>query len=362
MNAFRVAALGSSSSDFVSSEQGPSLFFQGHPDKHDDMCDFVNGFHEHFVTGWEENPPPLPKIAEAMIVDIRKDNGGDFDENEEKLAEAVLKVAERAQVNRMVFQDPNKYHNVPHSGHVAISEHFMTKGMSARERLLGILAAFGHDIDHPGTTNKQDHIFEHEQRSFDVVEGIMQECNLDAQDIDTMLLMLLSTSINGGSLYGKLVVEALNAQETPDHEAIKEQVWQALKGPRPDEQKPVFMVALDKMKPLSEITSVDDQRLQHAIVLPMADTFPSLISPVWSAQKLTDENREAGGQMDFNPAVSRAFFVERVIGRRMYEVIKPLQPFLPVFDHFKDRLDNYIMGVDLPKHFLERYLGLEVAA
>lgn len=352
----------------VVSSEGMPLFVDPHKVS---VGDFVRGFYTNFVEGWKGHKPQLKDIAGAMITNLRGHKSSQFDKYEEILVHALLKVAERAQINKHSekVENPqdNLYHDSPHSGHVGIMGFFQSKDMTVKRRLLKMIADFGHDVDHPGRANKPQDIFEIERNSLEQIIPIMEGAGVETEDIEFVRMMILGTSINGPAQYIKNIIEAAyNCPEvvnvTAKYSSDSWPLGKAIQG-REIELGRIMKEAaektwrdnhympwatdknkfLDQLKVFAPLQKFTLEELEFTQTTHAADVEPSLIMPDSSARKLTDETKAADPQtkLDFTMPAARMFFLNQFVGRGMFERNRYLKSFLPVFGHFKREAEHF---------------------
>ncbi|MGB0719209.1 MAG: hypothetical protein ACPGRX_01975 [Bdellovibrionales bacterium] len=306
----------------------------------------VEVFHGQIVPQWEENPPGLRDISNAIVTSFRANDVEISGENQQYI-KAIHEMAERAEEFRGDAEKrpkPNLFHNIPHTGHVAIWQHYIDMKSGAerdpRVRFLKAFAAFAHDTDHPGGNNGTGGIFELEQIHYAAAEKIMKGNGFSSADTECVKLMILGTSINGGAQFVKLVAAAQLAGSKVGYAKLKEQAWEnTIKAPNANKEE--FMAQLEE---LSQLCENYPDMAQHAVELHAADTAPS-----WTSfdgcqhfgALLTEEYQARNVPGDFRSAGASAFFLGAIIGRGMFE-LPSLQGFAELFETALDDAGSYV--------------------
>ncbi len=271
--------------------------------------------HEAFlrdcVQGWRMTAggrPGLPQLARALL----RDKGIDIDNlpppqelvpQERAIVRAIMLTALRAESNASGAR--NAYHNPVHTAHVAVMSGYLTDlndqlvegygrfvEFTIREKLLVMLAAFAHDIDHPGRPNPADDVYRNERAAIDVIMPIMRAAGMTEHDMRRVQTMILTTSPNGPHAYLKDVARAHAHREGFRHKP----------GTR------------DELAHLS----ADRELVQMAAILSDADLFASAGTGIEGsrlmARRLTAECRRGGVQVDFTSAAACKGFLQHVVG------------------------------------------------
>jgi hypothetical protein len=272
--------------------------------------------HETFlrdcVKGWRMaggGRPGLPQLARALL----RDKGIDIDNlpsnnqlapQERAIVRAIMLTALRAETNANGAR--NAYHNPVHTAHVATMAGYLTDlndhlvegygrfvEFAPRDKLLVILAAFAHDIDHPGRPNPPDDRYANEKISLAAVMPIMRGAGMSERDIARVETMILTTSPNGPHAYLKDVAQAHAHRYGYKHIADK---------------------GYNELAHLG----ADRELVQMAAILSDADLFASAGTGIEGsrlmARRLTNECRRAGMNIDFTTAASCKGFLTHVVG------------------------------------------------
>lgn len=364
----------------------PSWFCDPH---YVNLSHFVDGFYANFVKAWQGSIPLLPGLAADLVDNVQaraKPKSGmdlyEFTEVEKSVVRGIALVAERAQINEsesyLKRRVENKFHNVPHSGQVTVMAHYTSKDMYVIWRLLKILAALGHDVNHPGRPNIPGDILEIERGSFEAIQKLMKGAGMSKDLIQIVEMMLYGTSINGPAQYLKRVIELGHATNSIKHndcyldasnqtfstrcaamqkimDRAAREVWeegQKKKMPWANEaNKDAFFANL---KCLDAIRDMSLETLEFVASLHGDDIFPSMIMGAWTSDLLTQENRLAGLNMDFTTSGARMFFVGDIGGRSMFVNNRFLRPLLPAYDHIVAHAMAYkTSGIDTRLSLLE---------
>lgn len=272
---------------------------------------FRERFVESYVREWprrgKDRRPGLPLIASIALGRMGIDSGragesGDLPKAEVAIVRALMITAIRAE---MVRGKPpsgkhgriNEYHNTPHTAHVAtaMAALCLRSGLERRDRLIGMLAALAHDIDHPGGSNPPGDIYCYEKKSLAVIEPIMAVCGMEEADKERVRVAILCTSPQGPSMFLKDVIAARKSG-----------------GARimPDPSGP--------FEPVAAVTQ-DETLAEIAAMLVDADVFTSttlgLEGSLFACRKLTAEfNRcnPPGAQCDLTTDESRLYFLKNM--------------------------------------------------
>ena len=264
------------------------------------------------VQGWTaRRRPGLPQLAHALL----KEKGVDVDAlppdhelvpQERAIVRAIMLTALRAEMNISTGGRINPYHNPVHTAHVATMAGYLTDlndqlvegygrfvEFTRRDKLLTVLAAFAHDIDHPGRPNPPDDKYRNENISLAAVMPIMRGAGMSARDIARVETMIRTTSPNGPHAYMKDVAQA-HAHR--------------------------YIFRHNKDKGYDELAHLDADRelVQMAAILSDSDLFASAGTGIAGsrvmARRLTAECRRAGINMDFTTAAACQGFLRHVVG------------------------------------------------
>lgn len=264
------------------------------------------------VQGWTgRRRPGLPQLAHALL----REKGINIDSlpseyevvpQERAIIRAIMLTALRAEMNRSVGNRPNAYHNPAHTAHVATMAGYLTDlndqllegygrfvEFTRRDKLLTVLAAFAHDIDHPGRPNPADDKYKNEKMSLAAVMPIMRGAGMSARDIKRVETMILTTSPNGPHAYLKEVAQAHSHRYLFKHNPAK---------------------GYDELAHLD----ADRELVQMAAILSDSDLFASAGTGIdgsrLMARRLTTECRRAGINVDFTTAAACKGFLQHVVG------------------------------------------------
>lgn len=277
--------------------------------------EFIKKFNDILVKQWPDSRPSLPAIAMARLesygIDIKDDlDGQGLTEQEQSLAQAIMYVAARAEMIKGkpptdgAKQDANHYHCTDHTGHVAeVAGYLAEKNnalaahgkadvkLSRAERMMTVLVAFGHDVDHPGAGNPEDNPYFNEDASFAVIAPLMRAAGMSDEDMDKVQVILRTTSPNGPHSYLKQVLAAQAEGRIPSSEEVD-----------PD----------GKFPELSPLLS-DKRMAAMAAIISDSDLFPSagagLETNIEMSERLSNETG-----MDFRGDKARKGFVDFVVG------------------------------------------------
>ena len=262
------------------------------------------------VRGWTTaRRPGLPQLAAALLreKDIDPDNlppVHDLPPQGRAIVRAILLTAARAEINEA--GRGNKYHNPVHTAHVAVMAGYLADlndqlvegygrfaTFTERDKLLVLLAAFAHDIDHPGKPNPPGDPYRNERAALAVVKPLMAAAGMAAHDIARVETMILATSPDGPHAAMKKVARA---------HAHRERISAADVAAHPE------MAVL-----------ADDRELaQMAAILGDADLFASAGAGMEGSRimghRLTGELRRAGMNVDFTTPQARESFMRNVVG------------------------------------------------
>lgn len=279
--------------------------------------EFIKKFNDILVKQWPDSRPSLPAIAMARLesygIDIQDDLADQgLTEQEQSLAQAIMYVAARAEMIKgkpptdSAKQDANHYHCTDHTGHVAeVAGYLAEKNnvlaahgkanvkFTRAERMMIVLAAFGHDVDHPGTGNPNDNLYFNEDASFAVIAPLMREAGMSQKDMDKIQLLLRTTSPNGPHGYLK---KALDAKH---------------------DKKVVLHLELDSLNSMPELKPLltNGHLLEMAAILSDADLFPSAGAGLETNREMS-RRLSAETELDFMTDKARSSFIKFIVGGR----------------------------------------------
>jgi hypothetical protein len=202
------------------------------------------------------------------------------------------------------------YHNLAHTAHVAIVAAYLAgrvtdMPLSQHERACVLLAAFGHDIDHPGRGNPADDPFCNERRSVDrllpLLDGYTDD---DKQKIATMIL---ATSPN------------------EPHQDLKH-----ILSTRQTRFKELGLLTGDRR--LFEMTAI----LSDADIM-MSSGLGEEVNAEMGLRFGRETRLSTGHAIDFNAAASRWAFFEKIVGLDGYLSQAGRQAFLPNYVRFREK-------------------------
>lgn len=265
--------------------------------------------------------PGLPQLAAVLL----RDKGIDFERpatagsdglapGEQALVRATMLVAAQAERNLTIRgRRNNPYHNAVHTAHVAVMAGYLgdlndelVEGygrfseFTMRDKLLVLLAAFAHDIDHPGSGNPPDNHYRNEHGALAVVLPILKAAGVQPFDLARLETMIRTTSPNGPHARLKQV-----AAEQAHHRGVA----------RPDGSgKFPELRALDTDRTLT----------QMAAILSDADLFASagtgIAGNVVAGKRLSREFNRAccdkDKKIDFTTPQAREGFMRHIVGER----------------------------------------------
>lgn len=212
------------------------------------------------------------------------------------LMEVTLCAEEDAlQQNIPLYHSPHHYADV-----LAVMANFLhhANKMTTRKKYLGLIAAMGHDLNHPGTRNPTGDIYKNEMASFNRMSPIFNAYGLDGTDIATLDIMLKTTSPNGPhNVLKKLSHAMAKGQSIANWDDID-----------PEQKFPELKVLRH-----------DDELRELCAMLSDADLFMSAGAGL-KAQKiasalLTKEAQNAGNNLDFTSDTARMFFFDNIVSK-----------------------------------------------
>ena len=207
----------------------------------------------------------------------------------------------------------NPYHNPLHTAHVLMmSAYFYTHNQddfSETDYLKIIIAAIGHDLDHPGQSNPSDIVDYNESVSGSKVAEILTMFGIKQSFVNDVIAMIISTSPNG------------------PHEYIKG-------------ERAVPYPKQERIQPNSKLMEITQILLDGDIFASSGST--PYVNKLMS-EKLTEEAKKAGHPIDFTTAQSQLYFFEHVVGKRGF--CSPAarrmanDNFMNIYANTKGRLD-----------------------
>ncbi|MBU0858719.1 MAG: 3',5'-cyclic nucleotide phosphodiesterase [Alphaproteobacteria bacterium] len=263
------------------------------------------------VQGWQgTHRPGLPQLAQALLMDkgidvTQRPLDKSLPLQERALIRAVMLVAARAEINRVGAT--NAYHNPIHTAHVATMAGYLTDlndqlvegygrfaEFTSRDKILTVLAAFAHDIDHPGQPNPPHDPLRNERGALAAVLPLLKAAGVSPRDCARVETLILTTSPNGPHKTLKAVAHAHSHRE----------LFQASgQGAYAD---------------LAATLHADRGLTQMAAILSDSDLFASVADISASnvtSRRLNAECRRAGLKVDFTTAQARDGFITHVVGR-----------------------------------------------
>ena len=202
----------------------------------------------------------------------------------------------------------NAYHNQAHTAHVAILSAYLACQqkqivLDTHECALLLIAAFAHDVDHPGQGNPPHNPFLNEKNSVQGIMNLLQE--LSADDQQKIETMILATSPN------------------EPHQDLKK----------------ILSTRQTRFKELGLLTG--DRRLFEMTAI-LSDADIMLSSGMGEAvqaemsRRFSDETYASSGKrIDFNSASSRWSFFEKIVGFDGYLSQSGQECFLDSYLAFK---------------------------
>jgi hypothetical protein len=291
--------------------------------------------------------PGLPQLALGLL----RDKGIDFDNPDTAMPDglsppelaimrALLLTGARAEVNHSLRgRRDNPYHNPIHTAHVATMAGYLgdlndqlVEGYgrfaeyTMREKLLILLAAFAHDIDHPGTGNPPGDPYANERGALAAATPIMKAAGMHDRDIARVETMILTTSPNGPHERLKTI-----AADQAGHRGHT----------RPDP---------NSRFPELEQLCADRELTQMAAILSDADLFASagtgFVGNMVASERLSREfNRNAApGQQsaDFTTPQARAGFLQHIVGRNGFASQAAMAGFNNYYRNFVAQNDKLL--------------------
>jgi|GEM_PF-4472287 len=264
-------------------------------------ADVVQAYADVCVRGW--NPDFRPSLPAIAVAELNRIHGRDFAEYDARelsgLDKAAVMVAARAEMIKGEAptdarkEQQNAYHNGVHTGHVGVAAGLLSSANNALvaegksnitltpdERLVIMIAAFAHDIDHGGGANPAGDIYHFEEKSFEAAKPLLEACDLTQNQMEQIHSMIRTTSPNGPHSFLKSVAKFYQTGEKPDITEID-----------PDNKFP----ELHQM-------AKDERLVQMAAILSDSDLFGSAATKRAGnrvqAQKLTKEMRSSGIDVD----------------------------------------------------------------
>jgi len=202
----------------------------------------------------------------------------------------------------------NAYHNKAHTAHVAILcayLPFQQKDivLTETERAFLLLAAFAHDIDHPGRGNPQSDFFYNERNSCDALEPLL--AGMPTEQRMRLRTMILATSPN------------------EPHQDLKK----------------IISTRQTRFKELGLL--VGDRRLFEMTAI-LSDSDIMLSSGLGEAvqaemsRRFTAETKAAGLDIDFNSVSARWTFFEKIVGLDGFLSESARRSFLSNYEAMRD--------------------------
>lgn len=272
-------------------------------------------FHKACMYWCEKSRPSVPAFAAHAVATLKKDyraiNGLPI--KLDALERAIALTALRAEmVHGKVpgISRPNAYHDALHTLNVATLTFAMietnnrqsaqdpqVEKLDLRQRYILLLAAIGHDIDHPGVGNPPSNHYKNENASFATLRKIMIHAGVGQDDQDAIETLIRTTSPNGPHAVMKQAAVAHHAGEKPDWDKIdpsgKFPELQTLNSP--------------KLAEMAAILSDADLGASAGFGFDMNQEM---------SRRLTGEAKYAGQAIDFTTPQARAFFIEKIVGEQ----------------------------------------------
>jgi hypothetical protein len=213
---------------------------------------------------------------------IRDDIG--LTENNVKLIQAINEISNEVGMNFV-----NDYHDTYHTASVTMMSAYFMKQWRMHHigdvdmYLVGVCAAMGHDLWHPGKGNPEDDCAFNERHSAQKVADILRKHDVDEKTIEQVTAIIISTSPNG------------------PHQFVKSDFKEGT--PQPEQ----------------EILRSDPLLLEITKIVCDADLFASagvnLISSQDTSKKLTKEASAAGQNINFETPESLLYFLDNIVGK-----------------------------------------------
>ena len=285
-----------------------------------DDPDTIEKYSKLCVEYWSlDHRPSLPAIAQAEINRIHGTavDGEQDDPHMQALQNATYLIAARGEMikgqvpdDTVKARDMNAYHNAVHTGHVALMANILSEknnlmaadgqaafALTDEERVLVLLAAFAHDIDHGGGGNPKDDIYHFEEQTYNVVQPLMAACGVSEAHQEQMHMILRTTSPQGPQTFLKQAAKIYQNGDTPTADAVD-----------PDGEFPELHAMLD-----------DPRLVQMCAIISDADLFASAgagkDANYVQSIKLSREMKEAAGQdIDFTTDQAFKGFANFVVG------------------------------------------------
>jgi hypothetical protein len=235
--------------------------------------------------------PSLPSMAMEYASKLKLEQDNPY-------YNSLLLIALRAETDDLRPQSPH-YHSTQHYADVfALMANFMIdSNTDSRDAYLGLIAAMGHDIAHPGTGNPPEDAYKNERTAFEIMLPILKESGLNNDDIEYINIMLKTTSPNGPHSILKSVAHSrrhgieLNWDEIDSEDRFPE----------------------------LEILLHDEKLLHLCAMLSDADLFTSagagMNTQLMASRLLSEEEKAAGKDLDFTTDKARMFFFDFIVGK-----------------------------------------------
>ena len=224
---------------------------------------------------------------------------------------ALIMVAVRAEMKAAVTPD---YHSKFHYMDVAaMTANLLEKNsemvkagvagavpLTQHEQALTFIAAMGHDLDHEGGTNPPHDPLHFEQRSFYLMEPLLQEAGLTAEDISKIYTILMTTSPDGPHAVLKAAAQAQRTGSAVDFTAV--------------DPKNRF--------PELHVLGRDSKLTQMAAIVSDSDLYASSGAGMKSNQVMsalfTTELKKGDPNIDLTTDNARKFFLDNIVGKDGY--------------------------------------------
>ena len=171
--------------------------------------------------------------------------------------------------------------------------------LTKQEQALTFIAAIGHDLDHDGHVNPAGDPLFNEQKSFHLMEPLLQEAGLSASDIDKIYTILMTTSPDGPHAVLKVVAQAGREGRIADFSVIDRQ----------NRFPELRVLAQGKLTQMAAIVSDSDLYASSGAGLESSKVMSALF---------TAELKKDNESVDLTTDNARKFFLDNIVGQAGY--------------------------------------------
>jgi hypothetical protein len=284
-------------------------------------CKSLKDHFDRFLSGWSQtHRQSLPAIAFDLmkglgVTEQQVLTGQGLSADEHALARAMVLVAARAEMIRgeplspAMSKQENPFHNTLHTASLPlVSMQFIREydklartgqvpAFTLADKMEILLSGFGHDIDHDGRPNPADQPFFNEKRSCERILPILYACGVSDKHRSSIVATILATSPNGGLQFLKKISHAIaDGKELRIEELDPEGKNRMLHGLL-DHPVNAFKAAIVEDADLYASTAAGDK--------------------AWKimSQRLTEEQKSVGLDVDFTTQKSRMGFLDFIVSR-----------------------------------------------